>query len=77
MDIEEQYGNKIVCRHIFPVSEMKVGSKWQSSSGAIVTIESICDLGWVTYSWYVGDTKKVNEKESFAFQCRYCLIVEN
>jgi hypothetical protein len=77
MDIEEHYGNKIVCRHIFDKDSIQIGSRWQSSCGTIVTVESICDLGWITYSWVVDGIKKTNEKESFAFQCRYCLILEN
>lgn len=74
MRIEEHHGNKIVCGHIFPRDEIKIGSRWQGSGGGIVTVESIDDLGWVTYSWANGELK--NEKESFAFQCRYCLIIE-
>jgi len=71
MRIENWYGNYIVCGHIFPVNEIKPGQKWQSSSGDIVTIDSIDNLGWVKYS---GEHQPTAEKESFAFQCRYCKI---
>lgn len=76
MRIEEHYGNKIVCGHIFKSDEIKVGQRWQGSSGSVVTIESVED-DWVAYSWHVDGVKKVHDKLSFAFQCRYCLIVED
>ena len=77
MDIEEHHGRKIVCRHIFKADEIKIGSRWQGSGGSIVEVTSVDGLGWVEYKWNdsLGEVK-VHEKESFAFQCRYCLIVD-
>jgi len=77
MVIEEHHGRMIVCQHIYKPEEIVIGCRWQGSGGSVVTVESICNLGWVTYSWTdVNGVKKTHEKESFAFQCRYCLIVE-
>ncbi len=70
MRIESHKGYNIVCGHIFPVEELSVGQKWMSSSGNIVTITNI-DGCWVDYSWETG----THCKDSFSFQCRYCLIV--
>jgi hypothetical protein len=82
MRIENHFGKNIVCGHIFPDNEVKVGSQWQSSSGSIVTVQQV-DLtesgseGWVTYNWMEQGHRRTHEKMIFAFQCRYCLIVED
>jgi len=88
MVIEEHYGNKIVCQHIFPGTEIKIGSRWQGSSGSVVEVVDIKRWDWtfqgktqldydVYYKWLEGGIEKVNYKDSFNFQCRYCLIVED
>lgn len=60
-----------------PIDMIKVGSRWISSSNSIVTVVSIDNSEWVKYEWMGSDgTVKQHEKESFAFQCRYSLIVE-
>jgi hypothetical protein len=47
-----------------------------------VTVEGINQYGstnsWyeVVYSWEENGVKKTHDKDQFAFQCRYCLIVE-
>ena len=71
MRIENHHGNNIVCGHIYPVSELKVGQKWQDSVGSIVEIIEITD-DWVIYA-QCNDSP--HTKSSFAFQCRYCLIL--
>ena len=70
MRIERHHGNNIVCGHIYPISEIEVGSQWQDSSGGVVTIHKIVD-DWIVYSRY---EQPKHEKDSFSFQCRYCLI---
>lgn len=71
MRIESHKGYNIVCGHIFPVEELSVGQKWMSSSGNVVTISDIQD-DLVYYAWESGS----HCKDSFSFQCRYCLILE-
>ena len=75
MRIEKHHGNNIVCGHIYPASELKSGQRWQSSSGHVVTIQSIVNLDWVRYVWEENGATRHTEKDSFSFQCRYCLIV--
>lgn len=84
MRIEEQYGELIVCAHTFPANQIKSGQQWIGSGGARVTIDSIqlaatdAELDWITYHWYESDgEKKSHVKDSFSFQCRYCMIVSN
>jgi len=72
MRIQASHGNNIVCEHIYPPEVLKVGSRWQDSSGSIVHLIGLKD-GWVTYK---GLSQPENTKDSFSFQCRYCLIVE-
>lgn len=64
----------LLCGCILPVEAIKVGQEWASGSGT-VTIVAVDDDGWVTYSWEErGELRRWN-KESFAFQCRYCLVL--
>lgn len=73
MRIETHHGRQIVCGHIFGHDEIKVGQVWQGSSGStVVVIERNAD--WVKYRQWDGST---HTKEAFAFQCRYCLVVES
>jgi hypothetical protein len=76
-------GHKFIVGHFFKAHEIQVGSRWIGASGCIVTVEGIDSYGstdpWyeVVYSWYENEEKKTHDKDVFAFQCRYCLIVED
>ena len=83
-------GHTAVVRHFFKPHEIKVGSRWISSCGYIVTVEEIKkyrvgyhgnpskEYDWyeIYYSWEENGVKKTHDKDQFAFQCRYFLIVE-
>ena len=81
-EIEEIKGHQAVVGHFFKESEIEVGSRWISVSGGIVTVDGINQYGSldpsydVVYSWVENGEKKTHQKEVFAFQCRYFLIVE-
>jgi hypothetical protein len=88
MDYETEIidGRKAVVRHFFEPHEIQVGSRWARADGSkgFVTVEGFKYYGstnpydWnVVYSWELNGEKFTHEKEVFAFQCRYCLIVEN
>jgi len=68
-------GRKLVCGHIYPLNELRVGTRWASADGTnrVVEIRGI-DGEWVQYGEYGND--RTHEKDHFSFQCRYCLIVE-
>jgi hypothetical protein len=74
-------GHKFIVGHFFKAHQIQVGSRWIGASGCIVTVEGIDSYGstnpWyeVVYSWYENGEKKTHDKDVFAFQCRYCLIV--
>jgi len=76
MRIETVRGRKIVCGHIYPKDELKVGQRWAQADGAdrVVEIRSI-DGEWVQYGEHAND--RTYEKDWFSFQCRFCLIVED
>lgn len=71
MRIETHKGHNIVCGHIFSIGELAVGQKWMSSEGNVVTISDI--RGDLVYYVWGNDS---HCKDSFSFQCRYCLILE-
>ena len=68
-------GRKLVCGHIYPLNELKVGTQWAPADGSdrVVEIRDI-DGEWITYGEYGNDC--TYEKDHFSFQCRYCLIVK-
>lgn len=86
MDYETEIidGRKAIVRHIFKAHEIKVGSRWARADGSkgYVTVEGLNTYGsikpWyeVVYSWEKDGEKFTHEKDTFDFQCRYCLIVE-
>jgi hypothetical protein len=77
-------GRKAIVRHMFEPHEIKIGSRWARADGSkgYVTVEGFNYYGstdpWheVVYSWEENGVKKIWQKETFIFQCRYCLIVE-
>jgi hypothetical protein len=86
-----QNGQKFIVGHLFKGEEIQVGSHWISSSGGIVIVEEIKtytvpkyndqnDLyNWydVYYFWEEKGERRTHNKDSFSFQCRYSLIVED
>lgn len=75
MRIETVNGKRIVCAHIYPEHEIQPGSLWIGAGCTVVKVENVKD-GLVTYSWTNKTGKHMHIKSVFAFQCRYCLIVE-
>lgn len=77
MRIEEHHGKKIVCGHIYPITEVNVGEVWQGSTGHTVIITKVdVDCDQIHYAWEESGGINVHKKESFAFQCRYCRVVD-
>ena len=83
MEYEIIDGRKAIVRHFFKAHEIQVGSRWIGVSGGIVTVEGFNTYGstdpWneVVYSWEENGVKKTWQKETFIFQSKYCLIVED
>lgn len=75
MRIEQNNNRYILCGVIIPADRIKAGQVWMGSSGGIVTVESVDDNSWVTYSWDTPSGKQQHTKMQFAFQCRYCLVL--
>jgi hypothetical protein len=70
-------GRWLLCGHILPANKIEVGQVWAPTSGGnhTVTVFDVDQFGWVRYSWLDGGKEISNEKEAFAFQCRYCLVL--
>ena len=85
MDYETkiQNGHKFIVGHFFKPHEIQIGSRWIGSGGGVVTVEGLNPYGstdpWyeVVYSWEEKGVKKIWQKETFIFQTKYCLIVED
>lgn len=74
MRTEQVNGRWLLCGHILPTDKIEVGQVWAAGSGA-VQVTNVDQFGWVTYTWTERDEVRFHEKESFAFQCRYCLVL--
>lgn len=73
--LRKQGNYKIACGGIFYPSAISVGQYWVGSSGGVVKVIQATDTA-VTYAWLDSLGKLVtHEKAPFAFQCRYCLIL--
>lgn len=78
MDVRlDRYDRSILCCHIFSNEDLSllVGSRWGGGGSTTVILDSV-DGEWATYSWFEDGVKKSHEKLGFAFQCRYCLLME-
>lgn len=75
-------GKYLLTQVILPFSMIEVGQEWRGSSGIKVTIIKTTPRSnpegedRVEYSWETASGTQMHEKSCFAFQCRYCLVVE-
>lgn len=75
MRIEIVNGQKLVCGHIFPISEIEPGQIWAPADGSNRVHEIISNDGKnITHRW--TETGEVFTKDAFGFQCRYCKVVD-
>lgn len=78
MRLEVKHSRVLLCGHILSPEFILVGQRWASADGSNreVTVSNV-DGDWIEYTWSDGDGAAVyHAKLSFAFQCRYCLIVD-
>jgi hypothetical protein len=76
MRVELVNGRYLLCGHILKRSQLAVGQTWAPASGADRTVKIVgIENDWVRYEWTEGEQLRQHEKESFAFQCRYCLVL--
>lgn len=77
--VEFVNGRYLLCGGLIPVDCIKAGQQWASADGSdrFVKIENVRESEWVDYSWLDNGEKKTHTKLAFAFQCRYCLVLEN
>lgn len=78
MRTEKINGRWLLCGCILPKDKIKPGQVWAQADGTdrIVRIAGV-RTGWVCYTWADGGPLQYSEKEAFAFQCRYCLVLES
>jgi hypothetical protein len=76
MRVEVVNGRKLLCGQILKHNELAVGQTWAPASGADRTVKiTDIDGDWVRYEWVEGGQTVSHEKDLFAFQCRYCLVL--
>jgi hypothetical protein len=74
--VEIVNGKRLLCGVILPVARIQVGQTWAAASGSNLTVEvtQVKD-GWVEYCWSERGETRHHFKDSFSFQCRYCLVL--
>ena len=74
MNIRTVNGRRLVCGHIYPLEQLKVGQMWAQADGAdrCVRIRAI-EGDNIIYGVYGSDRSM--EKSYHDFQSRYCLVV--
>lgn len=75
--VETVHGRHLLCGGLIDNKHIKHGQAWAPASGGnyTVTISGVRDE-WVGYTWLENGVRKYHEKSAFAFQCRYCLVLE-
>lgn len=73
--VETVHGRHLLCGGILPADAVQPGQLWCSSSGNTVKVTRIGG-DWVEYEWYEDGVRRTHEKLNFAFQCRYCLVLD-
>ena len=76
MRVEQHNGRYILCGAILPTEFIKHGQLWMSSGNLIVRVTYVKNGEWVYYSWEEQGEVRQYSKDSFAFQCRYCLVLD-
>ena len=75
MRIETVNNRQLVCEHIFPHNELKVGQLWSPADGSN-KVHKIVDIS-EDYVFHIDiETNIQYRKDAFGFQCRYCMIME-
>lgn len=75
MEYEKVNGRILLTGGMLPVDKILPGQKWAPADGGDyeVIVTKVAD-GVVTYH---NDVYGIDhEKDSFSFQCRYCLVIE-
>lgn len=76
--VEEIRGRFLLCGGIIPSCMIKPGQVWAAADGSGLTVTVVrSDSAWTTYQWFGGNEVKTHTKLTFAFQCRYCLCLDN
>ena len=82
--IIEEDSYKLLGGVIIKASDIKVWSTWKGSGNTTVKVYEIeklkckdgSDWNEIHYCWCENGKIVTHSKDSFAFQCRYCLVLE-
>lgn len=67
-------GGFLLCGGIIPEDMVKPGQTWEAAGGHRVEVVD-AQGGWVKYRWTEKGEVREHDKQNFAFQCRYCLVL--
>jgi hypothetical protein len=73
MRVERVAGRYLLCGGVIPAEDVQVGQTWAPAAGDNYTV-TVVEAG--TRVTYEGEHQARHTKDNFAFQCRYCLVLE-
>lgn len=77
MRVELVHGRRLLCGHILADDQVKPAQIWAAADGGDRTVRiTAVAHDWVTYTWGEHGEPKYHDKSIFAFQCRYCLVLD-
>lgn len=77
MRVELIHGRHLLCGHILANDQVRAGQKWAAADGSNRSVRIVAVAhDWVTYTWDEYGEPKYHDKSIFAFQCRYCLVLD-
>lgn len=77
MRIERVHNRWLLCGVMLPYTMLQPGQTWAAADGSNHTVQiDRMEHDWVHYSWTADGQTQHHEKMSFAFQCRYCLVID-
>lgn len=75
--VETVHGRHLLCGGVIPGEMVKHGQTWAPADSGNYTVKVAGVRGeWVGYTWEEGGKHQYHEKLNFAFQCRYCLVLD-
>ena len=77
MRVETVNGRYLLCGGVIPQEDVKPEQVWAPADGSnmTVTVREV-EEGFVSYDIHEGDKIRKMVKDNFAFQCRYCLVLD-
>ncbi len=75
---ENMHGQCVLAGHTFAAADIKPGSLWIPADGSLrrIRVDKVDVATGDVYYTDLGNSRRL-ERDTFGFQCRYCLVVND